>query len=138
MLQRQGRKSSTVFFLVILLIHGIISCASGPKEIAGPNFGDTRAPESEESVVIVNWLENKYDKNDPSARMIILLDGEEKLILTNDTQGKIIVPKGRHTIQAVFRSSLFKKGMKGATYSFTVAASQITFDVDGIILSIGK
>jgi hypothetical protein len=125
--------------LVILSFIGRLSaCASGPEEFVEPNFGDTREPESEEALVLVNWEGDSWEKGIFSSRMYILLDEAERLILVPGSQGRIVVPKGKHVIQAIYNNGTGKRGVKGHPYYFSVNARQITFNLDGVFLSIGQ
>jgi hypothetical protein len=130
-------KKVPAVLLVVLLCY-LVACASGPEEFVEPDFGDTGEPESEEALVIVNWEGDRWDKGIFSARMYVLLDEEERLILVPGSQGRIIVPKGRHVIQAIYRTDISGKGVRGHSYPFSVNARQITFNLDGVVLSIGQ
>jgi hypothetical protein len=125
-------------FLLLLFIGCLSACASGPEEFVEPRFGDTREPESGEALVLVKWEGDSWDKSIVSSRIYVLLDEEERLILVPGSQGRIIVPRGRHVIQAIYNNNPSTKGVRGSPYPFSVNARQITFNLDGAVLSIGR
>jgi starvation-inducible outer membrane lipoprotein len=131
-----SRRKKALPVLMLALVYCLTCCAAGPETIAEPNFGDTKEPGSEEALVLVRWEGDRLDKTLPSSRTYILLDGTERLVLTPGSQGRIIVPRGRHTIRAIYTNESVT--VKGRPYRFTVSAKQITFEADGPVLFIGK
>jgi hypothetical protein len=105
------KKISACIITVLCLFGACVSPGPASSD-AGRKAGDN------ESEIIIRRAEMPVNAG---FRERIYIDGQQRLVLTNGGQGRIIVPNGNHTIHAELYT------LTTAKVSFTASSSTITF-----------